>query len=149
MKYIKKTTLIFFTCLLILTLVYLVFAWQEPVSPPPSGNVPAPLNVGPSNQIKFGGLILNTGGNEYGLIVSQGKVGIGINAPIAPLHVVGNVYFPTNTRDNCAWMAWTCDAAQTCPSPKFMAGVERYTTGALCGTAPTQWYQMRIYCCDI
>jgi hypothetical protein len=51
--------------------------WQEPTQNPPQGNVPAPLNVGNQGQAKEGGLILNTGGAQNGLIVHSGKVGIG------------------------------------------------------------------------
>ncbi|PIS17408.1 MAG: hypothetical protein COT59_00860 [Candidatus Nealsonbacteria bacterium CG09_land_8_20_14_0_10_42_14] len=65
----------------VLTLVFLaafyVVAWQEPTEAPPGGNVPTPLNVGNVGQEKVGGLILNTGGAEYGLIIDQGEVCIG------------------------------------------------------------------------
>jgi len=33
--------------------------WTEPTQPPPLGNVPAPLNVGPVAQTKAGGLTIN------------------------------------------------------------------------------------------
>ena len=33
---------------------YIVFAWVEPTQPPPGGNVPAPINVGSTEQIKSG-----------------------------------------------------------------------------------------------
>ncbi|MBI2624992.1 MAG: hypothetical protein HYW70_01505, partial [Candidatus Nealsonbacteria bacterium] len=46
----------------------------EPSQSPPLGNVFAPLNVGNVGQSKAGGLILNTGGAEFGLIVDKGKV---------------------------------------------------------------------------
>jgi len=32
--------------------------WTEPTHPPPGGNVPAPLNVGPTHQTKAGGLTI-------------------------------------------------------------------------------------------
>lgn len=44
----------------ILTANYLVFAvFQQPTLPPPDGNAPAPLNVGPVYQVKSGDLGLN------------------------------------------------------------------------------------------
>jgi len=56
---------------------FYVFAWQEPTEAPPEGNVPTPLNVGLESQTKEGGLILNTGGAEKGLIVDQGSICFG------------------------------------------------------------------------
>lgn len=106
--------------LFLIILAYLVFAWSEPTTSPPGGNVYAPLNTGPSAQTKSGSLTIQ-----------------------------GNISSPGNQKENCVWTSWTCDPAQTCPGGKFVAGVERYTTGALCGTSPTQWYQMRLYCCDL
>jgi len=63
----------------------------------------------------------------------------------------GNILAPFNLHDNCYWTSWTCADQQTCNSGYFMAGVERGANSgaALCGTAPRQWYQMRIYCCQI
>ncbi|QQG45649.1 MAG: hypothetical protein HYW89_01890 [Candidatus Sungiibacteriota bacterium] len=67
----------------------LVFSFTEPGSSPPGGNVPAPLNIGPTGQSKTGGLILNTGGAANGLIIDQGNVGIGTSGPGYKLHVKG------------------------------------------------------------
>jgi len=103
---------------------FYVVAWQEPpyggvcTNPPcpPGGNVPAPLNVGPTGQPKegwlaslksffigsepteaekattgvlrtTGGAILNTGEAVNGLIVQSGNVGIGTASPGALLHL--------------------------------------------------------------
>jgi len=85
----------------------------------------------------------------------SGNVGIGTTTPGYKLDVTGdvrlsgNLIASANTLADCAWTAYTCDASQTCTSPKVVTGVERYTTGALCGTSPTQWYQMRLYCCNL
>lgn len=38
---------------------YIVFAFTEPTSPPPAGNVPAPLNVGAGRQVKSGDLTVS------------------------------------------------------------------------------------------
>jgi N-acetylneuraminic acid mutarotase len=82
-----------FSFLLVVTFVSLFvltigLAWTEPNAAPPGGNVSAPLNVGPVPQIKRGGLILNTGGAEIGLIVAQGNVGIGTTAPGGKLGIL-------------------------------------------------------------
>ncbi len=81
----------------ILTAAVLVFvfslmavAFSEPTQTPPAGNVSAPLNVSNLGQSKAGGLILNTGGAVYGLIVENGFVGIGTLSPEKKLHVVGD-----------------------------------------------------------
>lgn len=68
-----------------------LFAFSEPQSPPPGANTPAPLHVGATGQSKAGGLILNTGGANYGLIVDQGSVGIGTQSPTQKLDVMGYV----------------------------------------------------------
>ena len=89
------------------------------------------------------------------LAISGGNVGIGTTTPGYKLDVSGdvrlsgNLIATSNTLDNCAWTAWTCNASQTCPTGQVVAGVQRYTTGTLCGTAPTQWYQMSLYCCNL
>lgn len=68
-----------------------LFAFTEPSSSPPTSNVAAPLNVGSSGQSKFGGLVLNTGGAQYGLIVDQGNVGVGTQSPSQKLDVAGYI----------------------------------------------------------
>jgi len=50
----------------------LVGAWEGPTQEPPQGNTPPPLNSGPEGQSKEGGLVLNTGGAETGLIIDNG-----------------------------------------------------------------------------
>ena len=66
-----------------------IYAWTGPASAPPGGNVAAPLNAGNDAQPKGGGLLLNSAGGAYGLIVYKGLVGIGTAAPGAKLEVVG------------------------------------------------------------
>jgi hypothetical protein len=123
---------IFISIITTLILAYLVFAWQEPTVPPPGGNVYAPLHTGPETQTKRGALILNSDrASSTGLIVYQ------------------NLSAPENTREACQYTSWTCDQGQTCPEGMFLAGVERNTSGSLCGSAPRQWYQMRLYCCKL
>ena len=73
----KIVSLTFGVLVVSFMIAFYVFAWTEPISPPPAGNVPAPLNTGSHGQEKIGGLVLNTGGAPTGLIVDQGNVGIG------------------------------------------------------------------------
>jgi N-acetylneuraminic acid mutarotase len=47
------------------------------------------LNISKTGQTKLGGLILNTGGAPIGLIVENGKVGIGTRNPSYKLDIVG------------------------------------------------------------
>lgn len=53
------------------------WAYTEPASAPPAGDVPAPLNTGSSVQTKVGPLVVNTGAAAIGLTVFKGNVGIG------------------------------------------------------------------------
>lgn len=65
MKSFSKSTILGLT-LGVLLAGYAVFAFQAPTQAPPGGNVPAPLNVGPQDQTKTGGLL-----NVFGLWVHQ------------------------------------------------------------------------------
>ena len=77
-------------------LSYLVLAWTEPGSLPPGGNVPAPINVGTTTQLKLGALGVSGVFTAYGgsatptLVVANGYVGIGTTNPTSPLTVVGD-----------------------------------------------------------
>ena len=73
------------------TTIKFVTAWVEPNQMPPGGNIAAPLNTGNIGQIKQGGLILNIGGAQYGLIVDKGSVGIKTTNPTKDLDVNGAI----------------------------------------------------------
>ena len=99
----KITALTFGILTICFLIAFYVVAWQEPAQSPPEGNVPAPLNVGPEGQSKEGGLILNTGGALYGLIVDQGLTKLGgslilhpISRPTSP--ETGQIYFDQNNQ---------------------------------------------------
>lgn len=77
----RTVSLVFSILILCFAIAFYAIGWEEPVAPPPGGNVPAPLNTGPDGQSKAGGLILNTGGAANGLIVDKGNVGIGDTSP--------------------------------------------------------------------
>ncbi|MDP3785148.1 MAG: hypothetical protein Q8R12_03705, partial [bacterium] len=103
-----------------------LFAFQEPSSSPPLGNVPAPLNISSSGQSKSGGLILNTGGASYGLIVDQGNVGIGTQSPTQKLDVAGYIRGATG-------LCIGSDCRTGWPTPvftkEFLSGEQTLTPG--------------------
>ena len=118
----KKTLLHYATPAIITGMLFATVAvsWDEPPSGPPTGNVPAPINVSAGNQFKegwltvgnttapsvqldvqgiapllgslnvTGGAHLNTGGATDGLIVENGNVGIGAVSSGAQLHLEGD-----------------------------------------------------------
>ena len=102
----KEQIFLFIITILISSFVTFIIslAWTEPISNPPLGNIAAPLNISKTGQTKLGGLILNTGGAPIGLIVENGKVGIGTRNPLQKFDVVGG-YIRSDTgfciRDNC------------------------------------------------
>ena len=76
------------------------------------------------------------------------------------LYVGVNISAPNNIREECEWTAWTCasgttEEGQICPNNnQFVAGVARGTAGGvggftLCGSGSREYYQMRLYCCEI
>lgn len=82
-----------FSILVICTAVFF-YAQAEPTAAPPNNNMAMPLNAGVTGQTKEGGLTLNTAGATNGLIVFDGRVGIGTTTPSVKLEVSGgNVKF--------------------------------------------------------
>jgi len=74
-----------------------VTTWTAPSTTPPNGNVDAPVNVGYTGQIKQGnlwikGLVNSSTSAVNGLIVENGKVGIGTTAPTQKLDVTGQIH---------------------------------------------------------
>src|SRR3989344_4614141 len=90
-QYFKRTIkqIIALTAVAALVIAFQIFAFSEPSFPPPQDNVAAPLNSSGAMQSKAGGLMLNTGGAQVGLLVDQGSVGIGIFPPTQKLDVAG------------------------------------------------------------
>lgn len=80
--------------------IKVVTAWVEPNQEPPGGNISAPLNTSYTGQIKQGGLTLNIGGAQYGLIVDKGLVGIGTTEPTEKLEVKGNIKLSGDNNGN-------------------------------------------------
>lgn len=73
-----------------------VIAWSGPTSAPPNGNVAPPINVGTANQVKNGGLSLNTLA-VFGNGILTGNFGINNSAPIYRLDVNGATRIVGNT----------------------------------------------------
>lgn len=61
MSKLKSSTLILGVFFMSFLIGYLVFAWTEPTDVPPGDNVDAPLNVGPTGQLKIGDLTISGG----------------------------------------------------------------------------------------
>ena len=67
----------------------IVFAWTEPTTAPPGGNVASPVNIGDIAQIKSGPLQVN-GFRNIGTTVLDGNVGIGTTSPGAKLDITSS-----------------------------------------------------------
>ena len=79
--------------LAVLLTVTVVFAWEEPNTAPPGGNVYAPLNTSINAQAKDGALVVGyaLSGGDDAFIVANGNVGIGMTNPNDKLEVSGNI----------------------------------------------------------
>ena len=114
-------------------LSYLVLAWTEPPGPPPTGNVPAPINVGSIQQWKEGGF--GVGAKTFDLTSGQiaasrfydrdnssyyidpgnagyaglfsGNVGIGTTGAAEKLEVNGVIRIGNTTTNNAGTIKWT------------------------------------------
>ena len=116
----KVVSLVFSILVICLAIGFYAFAWTPPGVNPPDVNVSAPLNVSNIEQVKVGGLILNTGGAVNGLAVAHGDVGIGTVDPSEKLHVVGNVRITGLS---------SCDTIDTDPSGNLVCGTDETVGG--------------------
>lgn len=94
-----------------LSLISVAYAWTEPSSSPPAGNVSAPVNVSSIGQIKTGSLEVN-GLRNRSTTVLDGNVGVGTASLSAKLQVNGdiranNFKFPDGTIAAGPWQIKT------------------------------------------
>lgn len=85
----------FITALFVFVGIVIVYAWTEPASAPPTGNVSAPVNVGATSQYKSGALGVGGVFHGYSTGIFDGNVGIGTPTPETKLNVVGSNTTPT------------------------------------------------------
>ena len=98
-KYMKREIFLNFLILVIIVGVIAVInytiAWTEPTSTPPLNNVPAPINVGSTAQVKSGGLGINGAnpGTGYGFAIDKSASNNVAAAKISDETAKINVYF--------------------------------------------------------
>ncbi len=66
----------------------IIWAWDEPISPPPGDNVLAPINISGDSQYKSGALGIGGVFRSYSNAIFDGDVGIGTPAPVGKLNIV-------------------------------------------------------------
>lgn len=101
---------------LVITLgvTYAYAAWVGPTSAPPDGNVDAPINVGAVDQIKDGGLGVNTLA-VFGNGAFSGYMKIGSTTSVCDTTLAGSLRFNTTIDNSClqlcvdsAWQDVSC-----------------------------------------
>ena len=107
----KKFLIIFVIVLLGVLIWWVGYAFVEPAGSPPSGNVPAPINVGPIAQTKVGDL------EVANLLVGDGLTLGGVRRTEWPDEVSG-----------CDWEGTKCD----CVSETASIGGIKLTVGSTC-----------------
>jgi len=75
--------------------------WVGPSGSPPGNNVPAPLNVGASGQIKLGGITLGSGLNASGMALNLPNGKVMLKLPTPP--TVGQVLSAADTSGTLKW----------------------------------------------
>lgn len=93
-KLIKNISFVLAVLVISWVLSRSVLAWTEPSTPPPGGNVDAPVNTGVTSQIKSGNLQVNAlsiAASGNALLVPNGNVGIGTTTPSQKLEVAGKI----------------------------------------------------------
>ena len=105
----KIVSIVFSILVICFAVSFYIFAWTEPTTAPPGGNVFPPLNTGGDAQIKTGALRVGGLTVDYDsyLATLGGSVGIGTASPGAKLHVGGTpgtdgIMFPDGTLQTTA-----------------------------------------------
>ena len=102
MSNLKSLPFIISVLIMSFLIVFFVLAWTAPTQAPPEGNVPTPLNVGPSFQTKIGnlaaGAFYDANNNQYFIdssapvsAIFAGNVGVGTTDPSERLTVAGTI----------------------------------------------------------
>ncbi len=99
----KVIALTFSVVTLLFAFGFYIFAWNNPTASAPNENASAPLNTSNVGQTKAGGLILNTSGADYGLIVQSGRAKFGNSIVLSPNNQPasgeqGQIYFNQNDK---------------------------------------------------
>lgn len=108
-KVFQTIKIVFLALILSFSFSYVFAQWVGPTGSPPSGNTPAPINVGTSDQTKTGGLLtifdlwIDSSLGVTGGAVFGGNVGIGTTSPSVRLEANGEVRASTlrTTGDLC------------------------------------------------
>lgn len=69
-----------------------IVAWTSPTGAPPAGNVASPINAGPTNQDKEGGLSVGGAFSAFLNSYFAAQVGIGSTSPAGKLGVQGSIF---------------------------------------------------------
>ena len=99
-----------------------IWAWTEPTVAPPGDNVPAPINVGNSAQIKSGALQVN-GFRNIGTTVLDSNVGIGTTTPAYKLDVSGDVRWTGTLQGGSVSWARLISFPSACPGGQYVSGI--------------------------
>ncbi|GIW67141.1 MAG: hypothetical protein KatS3mg096_009 [Candidatus Parcubacteria bacterium] len=119
---------------------YIPYPWNYPRQDPPGGNVPAPINVGTTTQIKAGALGIGGVFQVYGglgspiLNVVGDKVGIGATSPAYKLDIAGDVRWTGTLQGGSVPWARLTNFPSSCPSGQFVTGVGSTLS---CATPPS------------
>jgi hypothetical protein len=139
-KTISKFAILSIIFTLALSVNFIFAAWIGPTAPPPDNNTPLPLNVGPTDQIKNGGLGLNKL-SVFGPGYFQNNLGVGITNPEQKLEVVGGVKVGEATVCTDGTIRYSDNDFQGCKAGSWVSlteggsggGSGTILSGSLCG----------------